>query len=60
MLPMEECWFVAPTAGKEELDIENLGSIAGLRIPDIQPLVRAIVLSYLGGTQRLAPGKIRD
>ena len=51
---------VTPATGKDVLQIEDLWSITGPRIPDVQPLIRAVVLRNLSSAQRLTPGKVGD
>ena len=60
VLTLEECGSITPATGKDVLNIKNLGPIAGPRIPDVQPLIRAVVLPNLTSSQRLSPRKVGD
>src|SRR6266568_2594678 len=60
MRAVEEGGSVAPAAGENKLEIENLRTVAGLRVPDIKPLIGTVVLRYLRSAERLAPGEVRD
>src|SRR5207253_1376730 len=58
--PTEPCRLIGHTGIEEVFDVKHLWPIAGSRIPNVQPLVRAIVLGNFGRAQRLAPGEVRD
>src|SRR6266852_3959131 len=51
---------VTPATGKDVLQIEDLWPVAGFCVPDVKPLIRAVVLPTLTSSQSLAPGKVGD
>ena len=58
MRAFKEIGPVAPATGQDVFDIEDRWTIARLRVPNIQPLVRAVVLGNLGRAQRFAPREV--